>query len=501
MSSQTLLPSWLLSILLEVSPEVDVWLVGGALRNHLLGLESVDYDFVVKEDARSLARRVANSIGANYYDLDSERDSGRVLLLNDQNLEVNLDFACIRGLDIQEDLRARDFTINAMAIQIPRIDQVIDPTGGVQDLKDKVLRICDPTAIEDDPIRALRASRLVIQYNLSIEPETLSAIREGSHHISNTSSERLRDELFRIFNLPFPGRVLRLLDQISLIEVLFPELGALRGLAQPLPHEFDAWKHTLSVIDHLGTILAGLGRQHDVEVSSEMVIGEITYRLGRFRDQINNHLEMQLSHGRTIRQLLYLGALFHDAGKPASYKRFDDRIRFIGHEQVGSAIMATKASELRLSNTEVRWLQELVLNHLRPELLEREPELSRRAIYRFLNSSQDASSEVVLLSLADVLGKQTPPINQELLSKRVGIARTLLEAYFESSHEEYHPVPLIKGDEIVRELNISPGPEIGRLLEALKEAQALKEVKTKADARDFIRSIFKETKESDQPQM
>jgi tRNA nucleotidyltransferase/poly(A) polymerase len=196
-----------------------------------------------------------------------------------------------------------------------------------------------------------------------------------------------------------------------------------------------------------------------------------------------------------------LGALYHDAGKPASYKRFDDRIRFIGHEQVGSEIIAAKASKLRLSNNEVRWLQGLVLNHLRPELLEREPKLSRRAIYRFLNSADDASLEVVLLSLADLLGKTVPPIDQELLSRRVGIARTLLEACLEVPLEEYHPVPLIKGDEIVRELNISPGPEIGRLLEALKEAQALKEVKTKAEARAFIRSAFNQAKQSDQPKI
>jgi len=469
--------------------------VGGAPRNALLGLDSVDYDFVVQEGARNIARKVANLLNGHYYDLDRERDTGRVLLIDDEQRTLILDFARIRGEDIEEDLQTRDFTINALAIEIQKFGNIIDPTGGLQDLKDKVLRICSADAIEDDPIRALRAVRFAVQYGFSLNPNTLSALQRNPESINTVSIERLRDEIFRIFDLPFPGKALRLLDHLGIISPVFPELDGLRGLAQPKPHEFPAWEHTLSVIDHLGNILAGLGRQHDVETASEMVIGEITYRLGRFRDEINDDLDVELSYGRKIRQLIYFGALFHDAGKPACYKMFDDRIRFLGHEKVSSELVISRATHLKLSNREIQWLEDFVKNHMRPGLLEREAKVTRRAIYRFIRSAKDTCVGVVLLSLADLLGKRTPPINQELLKIRVDIARTLLEATFESPHNSFSPNPLLRGDEITRELGIEPGPEIGQLLEALTEAQVTQEVRTKAEAYEFIRARYRMLKE------
>jgi tRNA nucleotidyltransferase/poly(A) polymerase len=490
MSSQNWLPDWLLTALLEESPEADVWLVGGAPRNSFLGFDSIDYDFVVNEGARSLGRRIANRLAGHYYDLDSDRDTGRVILIDEMKREITLDFAKIRGENIEADLRARDFTVNALAFQVQDVEGILDPTSGLQDLKDKVLRICRPDAIEDDPIRALRAVRISIQYDFSIETTTRSAIRNAVKQIPEISAERLRDEIFRIFDLPFPGKALRLMDHLGLISEIFPELEGLRGLAQSAPHEFNAWDHTKYVIDHLGSILIGLGRQHDVEASSEMVIGEIAFRLGRFREGVNDQLEEELSHGRKIRQLIFLGALFHDSGKPSCYELFDDRIRFIGHEKISAELVVSKAHQLKLSNREIRWLEKLTLNHLRPGQLEREDKVSRKAKYRFIRSAGEACVGIGLLSLADLLGKRTPPIDQGLLERRVNIVRALFEAYFEAPTQEYHPVLLLRGDEIVKELGIEPGPDIGRLIEDLREAQVIKEVNTREEALKFVRRKF-----------
>jgi tRNA nucleotidyltransferase/poly(A) polymerase len=281
------------------------------------------------------------------------------------------------------------------------------------------------------------------------------------------------------------------MDHVGYLSEIFPELDALRGLTQPPPHEFSAWDHTLAVLDHLGKLLFTLGSNHDPEVELELIFGEIVYRLGRFREGINNHLEKELSQGRNIRQLLFFGTLFHDSGKPACYESFEGRIRFHRHEQVGAEIIAEKAAELKLSNTELKWLKLLVRNHLRPAQLERETKLTHRAIYRFLRHTNEAGVGVLLLSLADLLGKGTPPMDQEVLSKRVGTVRQLFTAYFEASSEGYSPPPLLRGDEIVEELNIMPGPVIGRLLLALQEAQVSGEVKSKSDAISFIHSEHK----------
>jgi len=487
MSAINWLPVWLLNALIHACNGVQVWLVGGAIRNRLLGLETIDFDFAVEGNARSLARSVANSLGGYYYELDRDRDTGRVILVQENGKRLLLDFARLRGASIEEDLHDRDFTINALAVDLLQPEHVLDITGGLQDLKDKVVRLCSPEAIVADPVRGLRAVRMAIQMDMSIDPLALSAICTNVNEISRVSPERIRDEFFRLMDLPLPARAIRLLDHLGLISELFPELDALRGLAQPPPHEFSGWEHTLAVLDHLGKLLNALSKQYEPEIATELVMGEIVYRLGRFRDEIDLHLDQELSHGRRIRQLLFFGALYHDAGKPASYELKNGRIHFYGHEGIGATIVAEKAKELKLSNTEIQWLETLIRNHLRPSQLERTRTISNRAIFRFLRDTAEVGVDVVLLSLADLLGKQTPPMEQEQLSKRVETARQLLTAMFEAPPSKYDPEPFLKGNEIAEALGIEPGPEIGRLLQALREAQATGGVTSKADAIAFTR--------------
>ncbi len=483
------LPHWLYNPLIQVCSDVQVWLVGGAVRNTLLGLETIDYDFIVEANARNLARMVANALGGHYYELDDDRDTGRVILTQEDKGRLLLDFARMRGGGIEEDLKDRDFTINALAIELSQPEQVLDATSGLQDLKDKVLRVCSPDAILADPIRGLRAVRMAVQFGLIIEPKTLQAIRSGTNQLSSVSSERIRDEFFRLMDLPLPGKAVRLMDHMGHLSELFPHLDNLRDLAQPPPHEFSAWDHTLAVLDHLAKLLLVLSKDYDAEIASELVLGEIVYRLGRFRDGINLHLDRELSHGRKIRQLLFFGALYHDTGKPECYTLKDGQIHFYGHESFGAEFVAEKTRDLKLSTTEIHWLEVLVRHHLRPSQLERERMISHRAIFRFLRDTDEVGVSVILLSLADLLGKQTPPMDQEKLSKRVETARQLLTAIYETPFKRYRPEPLLRGNEIADTLGLEPSPEIGRLLSALQEAQVTGQVKTKSEAFAYIRSM------------
>jgi poly(A) polymerase len=485
------LPEWLHDPLIQACSDIRVWLVGGAIRNSLLGLETIDFDFTVEGDARRLARSVANSLGGYYYELDSDRDTGRVILLQENEERVLLDFARLRGERIEQDLKERDFTINALAVELSQLDRVLDTTGGLQDLKDKVLRLCNPEAINSDPVRGIRAIRMSVQLGLTIDPVALSAIRNNADQLSRVSSERVRDEFFRLLELPLPGRAIRLMDHLGLLSVLFPHLDSLRELAQSPPHEFLVWDHTLAVLDHLGRLIIALSKAYDPEIATELVTGEIVYHLGRFREWINHHLDRELSHGRNIRQLLFLGALYHDAGKPACSTLQDGRIRFYGHESVGAEIIAEQARDLRLSNAEIQWLEILIRNHMRPSQLEKERTISHRAIYRFLRDTNEAGVGVVLLSLADLLGMQTPPVDQEELSRRVETARQLLSAMFETPSQRYRPKPLLRGNEVAEALGLEPGPEIGRILDELQEAQVAGEVNSKTEAYAFIRSLHK----------
>ena len=237
------LPDWLLKILLPLRDEMDFWLVGGAIRDKFLDRQSFDYDFTVVKNARKIARSIANTLGAAYFDLDSERDTGRVLFSDDQDQMFILDFAGLRGNSITEDLGARDFTINSLAVDLLLPDEIIDPTSGLLDIKDGILRATSSRSFLDDPIRILRAIRFAVLFDSRIDPQTLEWMRESVERFVVLSPERIRDEVFRIFSLPRPSRALRLIDHLNLTIYIFPELEALKGVTQSSPHEHDVWRN------------------------------------------------------------------------------------------------------------------------------------------------------------------------------------------------------------------------------------------------------------------
>ncbi len=482
------LPDWLLKVLVDTHQKTKIWLVGGAIRDRLLGLEPMDYDFAVKGEAREAARNLANRLGGHYFDLDRERDAGRVIL-HDTKGRYFIDFARLRGEGIEDDLFSRDFTINALGIDLSESSHLIDPTGGLQDLKDPLLSACGSTSIEADPVRSLRAIRLSFQFDLQIDGHTLQQIRAFSPSLHRVSAERIRDEFFCIIDLPRPGRAFRLMDHLGLLSILFPELDALRGLQQSPPHEFTAWEHTLAVVDQLGVLLEVLARSHDPKRTSELIWGEIAFRLGRFRAGINDHLEQEIGFGRTCRQLLFFVALLHDIGKPTCFEIREGRIRFIRHEQVGADLSRSRAEQLRLSKAEIQWLERVIRHHMRPAFLEREKEITRRAIYRFFQRVGEAGIDVVLLSLADLLGKQNPPMNLELLSARVEVAKKLLSAYIEPSDIRFDLPALVRGNELADALGITPGPEIGRMMAEIEEARYCGEIATQEEALELARKL------------
>lgn len=498
----SLLPREILAIVKEAKQRETYWLVGGAVRDYVLQRPVVDFDFVVQGDALGLARRVANQAGGDFYTLDDQRRAGRVLLsLGDKNL--CLDFAQILGSSLEEDLTARDFSVNALALDLDHPDSLIDPTGGLQDLKDAKLRMPAPDAIYQDPIRALRAIRLAVDLEFKIEPETYSQVKQASDWLIRISLERVRDELFRLFGLRRPALGLRLLDHAGLLGAVLPSIAALRGQSQSPPHQFDVLDHTLAVIQRLSDLVATLAPQHDAEASGDMALAEVALRLGRFRQPIHHDLSQVVSGDRTVKQLMYLAALFHDSGKPVATSIKPDeaqfiedesepKVRFIGHELASAELMIEAATTLKLSKAEIDWLYRVVLNHMRPLQLAATVPIPRRAIYRYYRQLKQAGVEVVLLSLADRLGTSASPPDEDTWKAHVDVARSLLEPYFEEYDTAIKPAPLIDGDQVMADLGLEPGPQIGKILEAVFEAQAVGEVTTKEEALAYAKRFHRE---------
>ena len=479
-------------ILPALPPGIPVYLVGGAVRDAILKHPTHDLDFVLPADALQVARQVANAIGGAFYPLDEERNYGRVIFTEADGTRLVLDFSIYQGPDLESDLRGRDFTVNAMAVEARQPQALFDPLGGAADLHARQLRACSANAFIADPVRILRGIRLAAAFDFHIQPDSRQLMRQATHLLPRVSPERLRDELFRILDGPRPAAALRGLDILGVLPFVLPELSALKGVDQPSPHIHDAWNHTLDVLNKFQSVLDVLGRQPDPEIAASLQMGQISLRLGRYREQIEAHLAAALTQERSLRALLTLAALYHDIGKPETHTADEEgRIRFLDHDQVGAQIASRRVHALQLSNSEITRLKTVVRYHMRPLLLANSGHPpSRRAIYRFFRDAGPAGVDLCLLSLADVLATYGPTLPQDLWANHIEVVRTLLSAWWERPSESISPPLLVTGHDLISELGLSPGPLIGQLLEAIREAQAVGQIQDRAGALSFARSYL-----------
>lgn len=481
------LPDWVAKSLFPAMQGASIWLVGGAIRDKFLNRKTLDFDFVVESQARMAARSFADVLGAHYFDLDADRDTGRVIFQAGDDQRYIFDFALMRGAAIHEDLEQRDFTINSLAVELTSPQELIDPTNGISDLKDGLLRATSEYSFIDDPVRVLRAVRFALLIEGRIDPSTLELLKGSVNDLKTISSERTRDEFFRVLSHTHPIRAIRLMDHLGILTQLLPDLDKLKGVLLPPPGTINLWDQTLSVVDHLGILIQVMAPTHDPEGASQLTLGEYAYRIGRFRSEINTYLDSQLSMGRSFRQLLVFAALYHNCGKPSSMQEFGGEIQFPRHEQVASALVEGTARALRLSRPEIRWLSAVTMNHSRLLQLTMTGNVTKREVYRFLQDSGEAAPGIVLLSLAIALSLD---VDQEYWGDLIVAARKVLNQYFPKDGEGIQLETLLRGDEIALELGIPPGPLIGKILAQIKEAQVVGEINTRDDAFDLAKELL-----------
>ena len=481
-------PAIIAEVRAALPPALPVWVVGGALRDAWLRRHIHDLDFAVDGDGVAAARRVADAVGGAIYPLDVERGIGRVIL-NREGEDLTLDFSRLRGPDLPADLALRDYTINAMAAALETPTELIDPLNGQADLQAKVIRACTSTSVRDDPVRAIRAVRLATELNFRLDKATREHVRAEADGLARVSAERRRDEFIRCLGTTRPAATVRVLHSLGLLHHVIPEMAALQGVTQSPPHVADVWDHTVAVVTRLGDVLNVLRPVHDVDTASDLTLALLSVRLGRHRQALAQHLSARLAGDRPVRWLLMLAALLHDVGKPATRTVDPDgRIRFFNHDQIGAGIATQRLTELRFSNEEIRRASTVVAHHLRPLLLAHEPTLTRRATYRFFRDTGPAGVDIVLLSLADFLGTHAdgPPPTAEW-NQLLDVCVALLKAYFEQPAEAVNPPALVSGDDVMAEFGLKPSPQIGELLEAVREAQAGGDVTDREGALALVR--------------
>src|SRR5215216_5447318 len=488
----------------DALPNQEMYLVGGAVRDMLLNRVSHDLDFAAPSKGITLARRVANALNADFMVLDAERDTGRVIVMDADGSRTYLDFATYRGAstthsakNIEEDLHARDFTINAVAFDL-RTQTILDPLNGASDIRAKIIRGCSPTSLQDDPVRILRAIRQAAALEFKIELGTRKEMKEAAHLLPNISPERLRDELFKILEGRKPDAAIRALEMLGIFPHLLPELVAMKGVKQSPPHIEDVWEHTLSVLRYLEDILSALVPGYNADNTNDLFTGLLTLRIGRFREQLAAHFANSINLDRSVRAALFFAALYHDVDKPAT-KSVDDsgRIRFFDHDIQGAKTAARRAQLFNLSNDEVERIHKVIGNHMRfhfftDRLKNDKQEPSRKAIYRFFRAAGEAGVDLVLLGLADLRGVCGPTLAQEEWTAALDVARILLENYWERPEETIAPPRLLDGNDLMKELNLQPGRIVGLLLDAIREGQATGKIETREQAFEFAREHLKD---------
>lgn len=457
--SNSWLPDAIAAALKAAAQKHAVWLVGGAIRDRLLERPVVDFDFAVASGARQLARSVADHMGGAYFELDAERDTGRVLFPGDPT-GWTLDFAGLRAEDIEGDLRHRDFTINALAIDPAGDRPILDPTGGLEDLKGGRLRLCYPQGLADDPIRALRAVRLSSQLTLQMEPELVRAIRLEGAQVESASVERIRDELFAILRLDRPDTPLRLAINLGLLQAALPAAGG------------SDLERGLSLVGRLTGLLSAIVDEFDPDTPGRFTMAVASLHLGRFRGRMAASLDAPITGGRSQRQLLLLSSLLA-VGENTG----------MGPEER----LVKVADRLHLGRAEVDFLRPLGRYLSSRDLEDLLPAAESRAQFRFRQAVGEADLAVVLYALAARLSHEAGPPPQDQWERAVETARAYLAARFEEPSRLF-PEPLVRGDDLMAALSLEAGPEVGKLLERILEAQAAGEVATKEQALELARN-------------
>ena len=462
-----------------------VYLVGGVVRDALLGRDNHDIDLIVAAGAIDLTFDLARRLGLPAYRLDEERDVGRILV---PDSDTTLDIARFRGDTLADDLRARDFTINALALPVAArtAGEVIDNHGGLADLAAGRIGIIHANSIADDPVRALRAARFATQLDFTLTDETITAVRAaGPLLTSRTSPERVRDELDRLLLTEKPYDIIGRLHELDLLGHVLPEIAALSGVAQSPPHHEDVQRHTFSVLAWLVLVERIAGGQPVAAAWAE----EVAAILSPHHSALAVHLGALLDGGFSGRLLLRWGALLHDIGKPAT-QTIDEtgRIRFLGHDETGAGLARARLNRLKFSGEAVRRVHDTVAGHMRPLYLAKDGRPpSRRTIYRYYRALHAAGLDVALLSLADHLATYDGLGPGDSWAALLGVVGALLDTYFNGYQETVAPTRLLNGLEVMELLGIEPGRALGRLLAELEEAQAAGEVTTREAAVAFLR--------------
>ena len=440
------------------------YIVGGFLRDCLLNRESCDVDIVVPQNtAESTAKRLADFINGYFVELDNVNNIYRVVFEDKINY---VDIADCTGSCIEEDLKRRDFTINAIAYDLKK-QKLIDINSGLEDLKKGIIREISEFNITDDPIRILRAFRFQSELGFNFSDELKKIIKKHCLLIKNPAKERVNTELIKLFNGIYADGTLTDMENFGILEQVFPFVKDLKKVPPNSHHHLGLLEHSIETVKQ-------------VQLYYENAVADV-----------KSHLDETLFAGHKRIAYLKLGAFLHDTGKPSVWTidTQTGRHRFIMHDSEGAKIIEPYLKDLKFSKKQISYLQKIIKNHIYPAGVVTSDETSEKAYLRFYRKMGDETIDLIAIAYADRMSALGPEITQEMINKNINGLDKLLNGYLKQK-TELKPLPkLLDGKEIMQILNIPQSKELGKIIEKLKEAQISSDVITKEDAINFIKNL------------
>lgn len=438
------------------------YLVGGSIRD-LFTKNCVfcDRDISIK-GAENFARKIANKWDGTFIELDNENKIYRVVLPDKINF---LDISELQGNTIEEDLKRRDFTINAIAYDLAN-NEFIDVTGGLKDLKNKVLRHIDDKNFEDDPLRILRAFRFyaVTGFKMTIELE--NALKKYLSLALNPAKERINYEIMKLFGGDFASGALLKMDEFGLLEKIFPCVTEMKKVPPNTHHHLDLFHHVVETVRQI-----------------EILYNEISGFEKEHLDAVDFGGFPRINH-------LKLAGFLHDIGKFSTWTIEESgRHRFIKHDDIGSKMVVPLLRDLKFSKKQIEYISCMIKNHIYPSNVIVAPSLNDKVMMRYVRKMGDNVIDNIILAKADRLSARGVDITEEIVNANISGLEKLLDFYL-SKKDSLAPLPkLIDGREIMEILNIKPSPKLGEIINAINEAQLNGDITTHDEAVNYIKNL------------
>lgn len=445
------------------------YLVGGYVRDYLLNEKADKNIFIPDRDiaikgAEDFAKKLAEDFDATFIVLDEVNKIYRVVLKDKTNY---LDISELQGKTIEEDLLRRDFTINAVAYDLKN-DEFVDVTGGVEDIKNGIIRAIKEENFTDDPLRILRAYRFMAVLGFGINEKTEGMILKHKELLQLPAKERIHDEVMKLFGGKNASEtLLKMLDD-GILEIIFPCVKDIKKIPLNSHHHLDLIHHVIETV-------------RQIELQYENCENEIKEHL----DKVDFGGYPRINH-------LKLAGFLHDIGKPSTWTIEESgRHRFIKHDLEGAKLVIPLLKGLKFSNKQIDYISVMVRNHIYPSSVISSPNLDNKVMMRFVRKMEENVIDNIILARADRYSAQGPAVTEEMTAQNINGLNKLLEFYLEVK-PSLKPLPkLLDGNEVMQILNINQSPILGKIIEELKEAQLNGDVNTKEEAIEFVSKLKK----------